>query len=194
MDVAEELFATSGVEGVSVRSINAAAGLAPASVHYHFGDKDGLLRAVIARRGEAVTRRQVELLVPLEGRRRRPTAEEAVRLLADPFAELLAREPDGGRRWLAIVAALVAADDPRLYQVGFGEGSVQERINATAARAYPNLAPEVVAERWRVATTALLQLIAGAANAAAPDPAPAEQIDLIVGFVATGLDGVCRGR
>ncbi|MFN8628716.1 MAG: helix-turn-helix domain-containing protein [Candidatus Binatia bacterium] len=50
MDAAEELFATFGVEGVSIRSINAAAGLAAPSVHYHFGSKDDLLSAVLRRR------------------------------------------------------------------------------------------------------------------------------------------------
>lgn len=193
MDVAEELFALSGVEGVSIRSINAAAGLAPASVHYHFGDKDGLVRAVIARRGTSLTERQDQLLAEVEQRRRRPTADEAVRLLAVPMFELLQREPVGGARWLAVVANLVATDDERLYRIGFGPGSVQERINAVASRAYPNRPADLVADRWRMATTALLQLLAGAGRElSAPGAASADRFAAIVRFVAAGLDGVCR--
>src|SRR6476646_6905580 len=45
--VAERLFAAQGVDAVSVRAVNAAAGLGPASVHYHFGSKDDLLSAVL---------------------------------------------------------------------------------------------------------------------------------------------------
>lgn len=193
MDVAEQLFATAGVEAVSVRSINAAAGLAPASVHYHFGDKDGLVRAVIARRGEAVIRAQAERLNEIEGSRRRPRPEEVVRLLADPLHDLLRREPVGGSRWLTIVANLVAADDDRVYQVGFGPGSVQERINRCAASAFPSVPEAEMAQRWRLASTALLQLMASSAAALATENDDRE-FDVIVRFVSAGLAGVCGAR
>jgi AcrR family transcriptional regulator len=196
MDAAEALFAVHGVEGVSVRAVNAEAGVAPASVHYHFGDKDGLLRKVIARRGEAVVARQAELLAAVEGRRRRPSPEEAVRVLAEPLFELVRAEPVGGGRWLAVVAGLVAADDERVYRVGFGPGSVQERINRTVAEAFPHEDPAVVADRWRLASTALLQLVAGsvAELADADEDAARDRFDVIVRFVAAGLTGVCRTR
>lgn len=196
MDAAEALFAAHGVDGVSVRSINAAAGLAPASVHYHFGDKDGLLRQVITRRGEAVVARQAELLAVLAGRRRRPTPEESVRVLAEPLFELVRSEPVGGARWLTVVAGLVAADDERVYRVGFGPGSVQERINRAVADAFPHEDPAVVADRWRLASTALLQLMAGSAAELAGDDEQAARgrFEVIVGFVAAGLAGVCRSR
>jgi AcrR family transcriptional regulator len=51
---AEKLFAEQGVDAVSVRAVNAAAGLGAASVHYHFGSKDELLRAVILDLGTTV--------------------------------------------------------------------------------------------------------------------------------------------
>jgi AcrR family transcriptional regulator len=187
------LFATAGVEAVSVRSINVAAGLAPASVHYHFGDKDGLVRAVIARRGEAVIRAQAERLNAIERSRRRPRSKDVVRLLADPLYDLLRREPVGGSRWLAIVANLVAANDERVYQVGFGPGSVQERINRCAASAFPSMPEAEMAVRWRLASTALLQLMASNASALANDRGDHE-LNVIVDFVAAGLTGVCKVR
>jgi AcrR family transcriptional regulator len=194
MDAAEELFASRGVEAVSVRSVNAAAGLAAASVHYHFGDKDGLLRKVIARRGGDVVARQAELLDALEAAGRQPGPETAVRVLAEPLFELLRREPVGGARWIAIVAGLVASDDERVYRIGFGPGSVQERINAAVASAFPDEDRDVVAERWLMASTSLLQLIADSADRlTAPDEQAArEAFDVIVRFVAHGLEGVCR--
>jgi AcrR family transcriptional regulator len=209
MDGAEELFAASGVEAVSIRSVNVAAGVAPASVHYHFGDKETLVRAVIARRGEAVVARQEELLPAVEATAR-PTAEDVVRLLAVPFYELLQREPIGGRRWLTIIANLVATGNEQVYQVGFGPGSVQQRINACAAAAYPEQPGDFVAARWLMASTTLLQLLAGSAgglplpaSSAEPGDEPGPSADriltpdefaTIVTFVATGFDGVCRGR
>ncbi|MEO5875033.1 MAG: helix-turn-helix domain-containing protein [Streptosporangiaceae bacterium] len=47
---AERLFAERGLEAVSLREINAAAGTRNASaLQYHFGDRAGLVRAVLAR-------------------------------------------------------------------------------------------------------------------------------------------------
>ncbi len=191
MDAAEELFAAAGVEGVSIRSVNTAAGLSPASVHYHFGDKDGLVRAVIERRGTPLVRRQAELLDAAEGASAAARAEDAVRLLADPMFELLRDEPLGGARWLTILAGLVAGDDDRVYQIGFGPGSVQARINARAAAAFPDVDREVVADRWRMASTALLGLLAGSAVRLTQDDEAAarEELDKIVRFVASGLEG-----
>ena len=46
IDVAERLFAEQGYNGVSLRTITAAAGANMAAVHYYFRNKEGLLRAI----------------------------------------------------------------------------------------------------------------------------------------------------
>src|SRR5947209_1014556 len=47
---AETLFAERGIDGVSLREINSAAGSKNASgLQYHFGDRAGLIRAVLAK-------------------------------------------------------------------------------------------------------------------------------------------------
>ena len=61
LDVAERMFAESGVHGVSLRAIIAEAGVNLAAVHYHFGSKDALVEAVFERRvGPADARPQRE--------------------------------------------------------------------------------------------------------------------------------------
>ena len=55
--VAERLFAEHGVDGVSIRAVNAAADLGAASIHYHFGSKDKLVEAVIDEHGAWVSAR-----------------------------------------------------------------------------------------------------------------------------------------
>ena len=47
---AERLFAEHGYSGVSLRSIMAEAGVNTAAIHYHFGSKEGLLRAIFEMR------------------------------------------------------------------------------------------------------------------------------------------------
>lgn len=51
LDAAEELFAENGVDGTSLRSIMAAAGVSISQINYHFGTKEALLRAIFERRG-----------------------------------------------------------------------------------------------------------------------------------------------
>ena len=50
LDAAEDLFAHHGRDGVTVRAIGKASGVDAALVHYYFGDKDGVFRAIWARR------------------------------------------------------------------------------------------------------------------------------------------------
>src|SRR5215470_8750592 len=50
LDAAERLFAERGVDGVSLREVNAAAGERNnAALYYHFHDRDGLVRAIVER-------------------------------------------------------------------------------------------------------------------------------------------------
>ncbi len=50
LDTAEKLFATNGFTGTSLRAIIKEAGVNTASVHYHFGSKEGLIEEVLRRR------------------------------------------------------------------------------------------------------------------------------------------------
>jgi AcrR family transcriptional regulator len=68
---AERLYATRGIDRVSLRQIGEAAGRRQtAAVQYHFGDVDGLLRAVVEFRTRAANERRTEMLddIVLAGR------------------------------------------------------------------------------------------------------------------------------
>jgi AcrR family transcriptional regulator len=58
LDAAEGLFVSGGFDSMSMRQITSAAGVNLAAVNYHFGSKDALIQAVLARR-----------LDPLDGQR-----------------------------------------------------------------------------------------------------------------------------
>lgn len=62
LDAAERLFAERGVEGVSLREITRAADVNIAAIHYHYGSRDGLVRAVLDRVIVPLNEMRLELL------------------------------------------------------------------------------------------------------------------------------------
>jgi AcrR family transcriptional regulator len=49
LDTVERLMASKGYAGTSISNVSAACGLSPSSIYWHFGSKEGLLAAVLAR-------------------------------------------------------------------------------------------------------------------------------------------------
>ena len=104
LDTAEDLFSRQGLDAPSARAIALAAGHAnTAAVAYHFGDRFGLVAAVVRRRADQLDVRRVALLEELEANP--PIApSEAIRALIQPWTELLATAE--GRRWLGLLNQL----------------------------------------------------------------------------------------
>src|SRR5512137_1253736 len=63
LETSRSLFLTRGFASVTIRQIAAAAGSSPATIHYHFGDKLGLYRAML----EAAVAPVVEAMQPFDG-------------------------------------------------------------------------------------------------------------------------------
>src|SRR6185436_16348181 len=59
---AEQLFAEGGEDATSLRAITRAAAVNVAAVHYHFGGRDELLRAVLDRKLGPLNARRLDLL------------------------------------------------------------------------------------------------------------------------------------
>jgi AcrR family transcriptional regulator len=94
LDVAEQLFGERGLHGASLREISAAAGQANTSaVQYHFGGKEGLVAALIAREVERFEPRRLELLAPIEGGVKPADVRELLKVMFLPLAE--ATDADG---------------------------------------------------------------------------------------------------
>ena len=99
----EQLFAEHGTHGVSAREIVRAAAVGNASaLQYHFGDREGLVQAVLARHEERIDVRRHELLDSLRADADlRELADVLVRPLADELAD------PSGRRYLRIAAEVI---------------------------------------------------------------------------------------
>jgi AcrR family transcriptional regulator len=107
MTAAEQLFAQVGIDGPSLREINRVAGQANTNaLQYHFGDRDGLLRAVLERHAAMVDAQRDALLdlAELEGDLSPRTMSTAL------VFPLLAKldDADGGPEYLQIAAEVMA--------------------------------------------------------------------------------------
>ncbi|MCZ7537055.1 MAG: TetR/AcrR family transcriptional regulator [Acidimicrobiia bacterium] len=113
ISAAERLFAQRGVEGVSMREINRAAAQGNASaLQYHFGDRRGLLRALISKHKGGIDSRRHALLDRYEAEGVTDLRALAAALVL-PLASKLS-DVDGGRAYLQVVAELVNRPDPVL--------------------------------------------------------------------------------
>jgi len=111
ISAAEQLFAQHGIEGISLREINRAAGARNGSaLQYHFRDRNGLLKAVMAKHHRDVEARRHAMLDAYEA-----DGRDDVRALAGalvrPLAAKLADE-DGGVEYLQILADLINRPRP----------------------------------------------------------------------------------
>jgi AcrR family transcriptional regulator len=157
LESAERLIAERGLAATSVRAVCGDAGANVAAVHYHFGSKDALVDAVLARRMSELTARRVEMLEPLE-RAAQPSTRAVVDALVRPLAEF-ARDPDGqGRAYVRFLAALHATDEGDRIAAGFAPQF--ERLEPVLARSLPRLAPAVVAFRLDFVSGPLLETLA----------------------------------
>jgi AcrR family transcriptional regulator len=102
---AERLYATRGIDRVSLRQIGEAAGRRQtAAVQYHFGDVEGLLRAVVEFRTQAANERRSEMLDDIVLAGRQDDVHALLEAVALPLLETL--PPDS--HYLGFVAELQA--------------------------------------------------------------------------------------
>ena len=111
LDCAERLFAEHGLEGVSLRAINAEAGLSPAALHYHFGTQQALVEALLDRQMPALMERRRRLLDALDDRPEPPTTRDVLSALIRPQVELLAEGGESGLRYMRLIHRLQADGD-----------------------------------------------------------------------------------
>ncbi|MFC9790882.1 TetR/AcrR family transcriptional regulator [Rhodococcus sp. NPDC127528] len=152
---AERLFAAQGVDAVSVRAVNAAAGQGPAAVHYHFGSKEDLLAAVLLDLGADLSRQIGANVDTLAAARKAPTLGEVVRALTDPYLDLLLKHRVRGIRWVKIVVQVSREGRPAVTSTGQDELSI--RLREQVRRALPDTAADRIDRRWPIAVMSFLQ-------------------------------------
>jgi AcrR family transcriptional regulator len=151
LDAAEAIIAKHGFAGASLRAITARAGTNLAAVNYHFGSKEELARAVIARYLEPVNAERMRLLDEAERRAGsgKPDLESLVRAFVGPVVRFGGELPDRGRHFAQICGRAMTQPDPVLRESLLGElGETIRRFKVAFSRALPELSRQELL--WRV--------------------------------------------
>lgn len=154
---AERLFAVNGIDAVSLRQINRSAGARNATaLQYHFGDRAGLVRAVLAPHHRDVDADRHVLLDAHEAEHPATSdgaetltlmASLAGALVRPPAAKL--SDPAGGPEYLQIVADLLERPRPAISTASLDDPA--DSMFRWRALVAPLLRPEAVALHRRFA-------------------------------------------
>lgn len=149
LDAAERLFAAQGIASVSLRMINAASGARNVSAaHYHFGSKDGVIEALVARRMGALA---VERMAGLDAVERaagggRPDLRATVEVMVLPLLRMLMHPT--GAHFVTFLARAAGEPTVQMGQLAPAEfWQVLGRFLDVLRRALPHLSARVLAVR-----------------------------------------------
>ncbi len=144
--VAERMFAAHGYNGVSLRSIMKEAGVNSAAIHYHFGTKEALLRAIFETRVKSVTAERQGLLAELmQNSGGKPTVRDIVRAFVGPGLRLGAT--DDGAQFNRLSAICSVDPDPTVRSIVFG---VHDDIARQFVDALRQSCPDLSVDEFRI--------------------------------------------
>jgi AcrR family transcriptional regulator len=193
LDAAERLFAAHGFAGTSLRAVTREAEVNLAAVHYHFGTKEDLLRAVLDRVVVPVNRERLERLGQLEaGSGDEPLPVEGI---LDAFlAPTLRSIRDLGERGVIITRFLGRSytEPSELVQALAREqyGEVGQRFTEALGRALPHLPEAELHRRFKLVVGVLTYILADAGRTGeyADDLSDVDgMVGRLVAFLAAGL-------
>lgn len=186
LSAALKLFATHGIDAVSIRAINREAGLGPASVHYHFGTKDELLDAVLEVHIGMVTERIREGAREIAGARESATARDLVTMLASPYLDLMDHQMDG-ICWVQLVSRVIQSDPNRIL-----DRSSTQLIRNAASSIYPDASRHDLDRAIALCVGLLVPQLVNMKQA----KRRSHDYELLIDFLTGGLDatlGIGRG-
>jgi AcrR family transcriptional regulator len=143
LDTAERLIGEQGYAATSLRQIIAEAEVNLAAVHYHFGSKEELLDAVVARKAGPVNETRLAALDAVEQGERAPDIEEVLDCFFRPMATMAGQN----QPFVRLMG--------RIYSEGLMPQLVQKHFRPTMGRflsAFRRALPELTEDEllWRV--------------------------------------------
>jgi AcrR family transcriptional regulator len=146
LDAAESLFAESGYDAVSMRDVADSAGVPLGLINYHFGSKEKLFEAVIARRADELNARRRAALAAI-GKSAPNTIEAVLAAFLRPYLDLSLRGGPGWRSYGKLIAE--TGQSHRWCALITNQfGDVARLFIAALIRAEPRLTRELAARGY----------------------------------------------
>lgn len=196
LDTAEKLFSAKGVNTVSLRDINTASGVSQGVLHYHFGGRDGLLKAILERRLPALAQERQAMLQKLLENKKAPSLQQMAEIIVLPLARLAIENGKGGRRFIKLLAHL-NLEQNRIYQIEGAKYSaaIEKQLGTWVTAQFPQVPLEIMELRLTMALHAMYNTLAeiGSPGRAwfphieARAPEPWQVVETLVEFIAKAI-------
>jgi AcrR family transcriptional regulator len=154
--VAERLYAERGIAAVSLREIASAAGQRNnAAIQYHFGNTEGLLRAISVHRARITDTQRAAMLADAVSR---PSGYEVIDLIEAMVRPLSAHLAQGDH-YLAFLSRL--ADERGFFgSLGDDVPGAMRMIPDLIERRTPDISPRLIRHRFDIALISMVHALA----------------------------------
>jgi len=158
---AEQLFAESGIDAVSLRQINVAAGQKNSSAaHYHFGSKDALILSIYQNRMKHVNERRLAALDILEQTGEQADIRQLIVAIVNPIVEEIDADMSG-RNYIRFMAQAIGHPQLDLIELWRQEhsGGLARALELLRA-ALPDIPDIVFGQRFGLAFEQIVHSLA----------------------------------
>lgn len=188
----ERLFAQKGLDCVSLRQINSAAGQRNSSAaHYHFGSKDALIQAIHEYRGERINERRRAMLARMSAQER-AQARPLIKALVYPIVAEI-EETEGGGHFIIFLSQLYSS--PALDLISMWRTHLSESVGEVYQQlreVLPGTPEEIAGMRFGLMWVAMINTLANRQRLkATKGDEPGVSRVLPVLFVSNVIDMLC---
>ena len=195
LDAAEKLFSEHGIQASSLRTITQQAGANLAAVHYHFGSKEGLVKAVFSRRLRPLEEERLRLLeaCDLAGGTEGKGIEQVIHAFVAPVIRRM-RESGEEHPFAQLMGRVFSEPSEEVKSMLVQEFKpTADRFLAALRLLLPHLSEEELMWRFHFLaggmghTVSCRKMIAKFSEGICASSAPEEMLRYLVTFMASGL-------
>ncbi|HBL31514.1 MAG TPA: TetR family transcriptional regulator [Acidobacteria bacterium] len=159
LDAAEKLFSEHGIQASSLRMITQQAGANLAAVHYHFGSKEGLVRAVFARRLRPLEEERLRLLVACD-EAGEAGVEQVLAAFVAPLLRRVRETPEGGQDFARLMGLAFMEPSEELRSMLLEEfRTTADRFIAGLHERLPHLSRQEMIWRFHFSAGAMAHVV-----------------------------------
>ncbi|MGL5834402.1 MAG: TetR/AcrR family transcriptional regulator [Waterburya sp.] len=157
--IAERLFAERGFAGTTLRNVVREAGVNLAAVHYHFGSKEELFRAVVQRFARPVVEQELKLLAELASQSKKPSVEAILMAVVQPSLEILSQDDDQRLIQAQFMGRCRTEPEP-VQSIAYGEfAPASQAFLDMLQKVLPEQSPAQLSWKFDLVITALVRVL-----------------------------------